>query len=256
MTDIEFAEGVALLTASIGKPMAKDMAKAWFAILEDLTAEQFRRGIVETMRTHQFAGFPPVGVIRKLALGGIQCETLEVTDRALLAWNAVVDAIREIGGYRSPQFDDPLIHATIRAICQGWPELCATESTQLHAWTKKAFLETYRAQMAGRTVTESAAAALPGILAADARLHGYEDPGAVAIATRLPAPPVKLLPSAQPMRIEAADSVGRALSVPKFEKPEEPPKAIVIINVPEKRKEAIAKLYREMPEADSQLTTK
>ena len=78
MTEREFAECVAFLTSSIGKPMSAEMAKAWFEILSDLTLGQLKAGIVTTCREYTFAGFPPVGVILKNALGGSGAKSLEV----------------------------------------------------------------------------------------------------------------------------------------------------------------------------------
>lgn len=195
MTKTEFANSMAFLSAGVGKSLGAEQIAAWYELLGDLSVDELRRGIIETLRTHQFGGIPAVGVIRKNALGGVQTANLESNDRSLLAWNCVLDAIRTHGGYQTVKFDDPVIPAALRSIAQSWTALCETESEQLHTWKKKDFCQAYQSILASRQVTESAAAALPGILAEDARMHGYTDPQAVRIETNLPAPSVKVLES-------------------------------------------------------------
>ena len=247
MTRLEFANAIAFLVAGVGKPLAEDQVKAWFELLGDLTVDQLRRGIVETLRTHQFSGFPAVGVIRKNALGGVQSANLEAGDQALLAWDRVVHAIRTIGAYRTVDFDDPLIAPTIRSIATSWTALCDTESATLHVWTKKAFIETYRAHAASGQVTAIAASPLPGILAENAALSGYEAPEAVVVETRLPKPNIKVLPTQERPRIVAeAETVGKALRQ-VLSGPDEAVKKIThqtIEDVEGKRAALVAK-YRE-----------
>lgn len=203
MTGEEFAEGIALLSASIGKPIAKDMARAWFAILEDLTVDQFRKGIVETMRTHQFAGFPPVGVVRKNAIGGIQSATIETNDRAIVAFAAVKRAVAEHGGYATVSFDDPIANATIRAL-GGWVAVCDTpEGQDFDTWLAKRFYATYAAMMhTGVQAVE--AAPLPGICDSTNSKTGEEKRlTAVIVSTSLPKLPATLVRGEMPKRIES-----------------------------------------------------
>ena len=135
MTRQEFAEVIALLTGAIGKPMPDEQVAAWYALLSDLTAEQLRRGIIETLRTHQYAGFPPVGSVVANAAG-------DASHRAILAWQAVADSLREFRHLVAPSFSDPVVMATIHSM-GGWLELARSDTEQL--WKRKHFCDTYAA---------------------------------------------------------------------------------------------------------------
>jgi hypothetical protein len=141
MTDREFAEGIAVLCAAVGKEMTADQMRAWKVMFEDLTAEQFKDGIVKTIRSYTFAGFPPIGVIRDNC--GAKSGIIATKDRPTLAWGDVRRAISRVGGYDSPKFDDPIIHATIRQL-GGWVALCDSTADEL-VWREKDFLRTYAA---------------------------------------------------------------------------------------------------------------
>lgn len=155
MTKDEFASTIALLTATVGKSMGKPQLQAWYAILGELTVEELRRGIVETLRHHQFAGFPPVGTI--LANAGATCDT---GDTALLAWAVVRHAIGRVGGYESADFG-PVVNATIRQL-GGWPTVCATHTDEMQ-WLEKRFVAGFKAYSTLQVIDPPLAAHLPVI---------------------------------------------------------------------------------------------
>jgi hypothetical protein len=154
----------------------------------DIPIQAFEAGVMRAARESKY--MPSPAEIRQLS-GDVP--RLGEADRSVLAWDRVVTAIRQIGGYQTPAFDDPVIAATIRTICGSWADLCETPSETLHVWTKKAFLETYRAHAASGHVTAIAASPLPGILATDAALGGYPQPTPIAVQTGLPASFVKVI---------------------------------------------------------------
>ncbi len=213
MTLREFTDTMRVLEASTSKMFTEQQAFVWFELLSDLTVDQLRRGVIETIKTHQFSGWPPVGVIRKNAIGGVQVTTLEVDHRAQLAWSRVVEAIRDHGGYRTVQFDDPITHAAIRAAAGSWLALCNTESENLH-WTRTAFIAHYKAVMAAGHVTSNDASPMAGILATDAGRFGYEVPEAIPVKSHLPAAPIKVIVDTKPVHIAAAETVGQEVRLP------------------------------------------
>ena len=81
---------------------------------------------------------PSVAVLRDLT-GEMRSE-----DRVQLAWEAMVAAIRDVGGYRSITFEDPAITATVRAL-GGWERICTTDTEELHKWLRKDFERVYPA---------------------------------------------------------------------------------------------------------------
>jgi hypothetical protein len=62
--------------------------------------------------------------------------------QALRAWSTVAQAIREVGGYSSVVFDDPLIHAVI-ADMGGWMRLCQILISEL-PFREHVFVARYR----------------------------------------------------------------------------------------------------------------
>lgn len=141
MTEREFASCIALLCASVGREMSAEQLRAWYGMLGDLSVEQLKAGIVATLRTYTFAGFPPIGTIRQNS--GVTSGRIDANDRLLLAWQAVRAAISKVGAHDSPDFDDRAINATIREL-GGWPLLCYTPSEEMQ-WLEKRFVAIYRA---------------------------------------------------------------------------------------------------------------
>lgn len=69
------------------------------------------------------------------------------TDRALVAWGKVHEAMGRVGAYQSVVFDDPAIHAAIDDM-GGWPNVCRLPTDDL-SHTQRRFCELHRAY-AGR----------------------------------------------------------------------------------------------------------
>lgn len=65
------------------------------------------------------------------------------TDRAMMAWGKLHDAMGRVGAYTDVVFDDPAIHAAVDDM-GGWPKLCRTELSEL-SYLQHRFTETYRA---------------------------------------------------------------------------------------------------------------
>lgn len=230
MTYPEFLECMAVLALGVGKNMPANQADVWFQVLGDLTAEQLKQAVVRSLREHKFAGFPPMGVLREYA--GASTSPVAITDRAVVAWDRVVDAIKRHGGYRTVDFDDACINAAVRTL-GGWNSLCETETHELHAFVRQRFAEAYKAHAAAG-VFEHQAEPLPGLLAADAALFGYADPDPVDIATGLPVSQVKRLGESRPRGLPSPE-VARAITgalvktvdLSDFEKPKPPPHKLV-----------------------------
>lgn len=166
MTRAEFSRALSLLTAAVGRPMPEEQLAAWYALLGDLTPDELKRGLVETLRTHQFAGFPTVGTIRSNS----GCVTHTAKGDPLLAWQAVRDAIRRVGAYDSPRFEDPVIHAVIREL-GGWVAVCDTPSDEMQ-WLEKRFSAAYAA-MASVRLPSDQTARLTGLSEIDNSRGGY-----------------------------------------------------------------------------------
>ena len=65
------------------------------------------------------------------------------TDRSLIAWGKVLEAIKRVGAYQSVVFDDGAIHAAIEDM-GGWPAVCRTDNDDL-PFVQRRFCEAHRA---------------------------------------------------------------------------------------------------------------
>lgn len=65
------------------------------------------------------------------------------TDRAMIAWGKVLEAMQRVGAYTDVVFDDPAIHAVIEDL-GGWPKVCRGEIKDL-GYLQHRFCEGHRA---------------------------------------------------------------------------------------------------------------
>lgn len=70
------------------------------------------------------------------------------TDRAMVAWGKVYDAMSSVGAYTDVCFDEPAINAAVND-CGGWPKMCRTNTEEL-SYLQHQFTKSYTAY-AGRT---------------------------------------------------------------------------------------------------------
>lgn len=210
----EFVRGIAPIIGAVGKPMPDEMITAWRTALFDLTPQQLERGVGRTLRTYQFAGFPPVAIVLGNALGKIAATDVE--RRGIAAWDRVMTAIRRHGSYRSVNFDDPIINATIRSI-GGWKSITEETSEALSKMVQPRFVKTYAA-LYENGISETESGPLHGIVETENVKLGYEaNTSTIEVVTGLPQSGVKVIPAAVPKRLPSsveAAKVADAFSVP------------------------------------------
>lgn len=96
------------------------------------------------------------------------------TDRSMIAWGKVLEAMSSIGAYSDVIFDDPAIHASVLDM-GNWPKLCRTPTAEL-GYVQTAFCKAHRAYT-GR-----------GTFDYPRLLSGERDPDSAYEAKGLPAP--------------------------------------------------------------------
>jgi hypothetical protein len=139
MTRQEFAVCMAVLEAAYPRTgkLSQQQLVVWFDNLSDLTVEQLRHAV--TVAVREGDDWPTISKLRRYS----GADGIESKDQPLAAWQAVREAIRKVGGYESPCFDDPVIHTVIREL-GGWPLVCDTPSSEMH-WLEKRFCAAYSA---------------------------------------------------------------------------------------------------------------
>ena len=109
--------------------------------LKDMSDDEFRSAINKVCQSVTFHKMPLPAEIRQSAFGKLE-------DRATLALVKVERAVREVGGYSTIIFDDPIIHKVISSFDNGWIGICDM-TVEEWTWARKDFVRMYQAFSAG-----------------------------------------------------------------------------------------------------------
>ena len=136
----EITECVTILAEAFRQRVSEITFRTYEIGLSDLDINVIKRAVVvKAIRDCKF--MPSVHELRELC--GATNSSIAAKDRPLAAWQAVREAIRKVGAYESPCFDDPVIHAVIQQL-GGWPVVCETLTSEMK-WLEKDFCKTYSA---------------------------------------------------------------------------------------------------------------
>lgn len=108
----------------------------WWAACQPFDLEQVRKALTAHAMDPERGRFPPMPADIVLHLKGTH------SDRALVAWGKVYEAIQRVGGYQSVVFDDGAIHAAIEDI-GGWIAVCRSPEDEL-SHLQRRFCDSYR----------------------------------------------------------------------------------------------------------------
>lgn len=108
----------------------------WWEACRGFDIEQVRKALTAHAMDPERGQFAPKPADLVRQLQGTH------TDRALLAWGRVWDAMQSTGAYQSVDFGDPIAHAAIVDI-GGWVSLCRIDLNDL-PFVQKRFCDAYR----------------------------------------------------------------------------------------------------------------
>lgn len=131
-----FGTAVTAVAELYGKSISEGAMVLWWQALERFDIEQVEKALrkcVESPESGQFMP-KPADVIK--AIDGT------ATDRSLLAWGQVYEAMSRVGAYSSVQFSDAAIHQAVSDV-GGWPKLCRVTTDEL-PFVQRRFLEAHR----------------------------------------------------------------------------------------------------------------
>lgn len=176
--------------------------KIYFAALADLAFEEFRRALSDHIRACKF--YPRPADLLEQARGSAE-------DRAAIAWQRVLTAVREIGTWESVRFPDPIIHYAVDRV-GGWPrigEITAQEAPH----RERDFCGWYAKGEKSGVTWEHVSPQLPGHLALENVRTGHEAPQPIDVATRerMVGIPLRRPSEVQPVRalvVEVAGALG------------------------------------------------
>ncbi len=186
----QFATLVEALAATFRTEATEALIEGYWMALEDLQLASVQRAVSAAIRQCQHM---PRGVELRQLAGEMGNAT-----RAVHAWSVLQKAIGQHGAYRSVDFDDPVLNATVRNL-GGWQKLCQTTTEEFEKWARKDFERIYGALCASG-ITEEQGQRLTGI-------HEQTNFGAgFAIA-----PPTRVVTGLPPHR----EGIMRQLSAPE-----------------------------------------
>lgn len=133
----EFAQLLRDAMAFYKQDVSTFALQVWWQACQRFELDQVRKAMTAHVMDTERGQFPPkpADIVRQLE--GTK------TDRAMLAWGKVHEAMIRIGAYTDVVFDDPAIHAAV-ADLGGWVKMCRGEVKDL-GYLQHQFSEAYRA---------------------------------------------------------------------------------------------------------------
>lgn len=149
-----FVQAILAMAATFRTEPSEPLYQGYWMGLSDLPLEAVEQAIATALRTSEF--LPTVARIRELA--GVRAP--DPAERSTKAWATVMDCMGRLDYYDSVSFDDPVVHATIRAL-GGWMRFWERLEGEGREWLGKEFTKGYQHLMA-TGFSDSAAGYLAG----------------------------------------------------------------------------------------------
>ena len=146
MTKDEFKQGFLFLTEMFNKTPSKPFTRMYFEIVKHLNVREWEEAIKATLQIRKFTNMPTPGEILEHAQGSPD-------DAAIIAIQKLENAMRDIGGYDSIAFDDPVLHVLVSGAEGGWPGLCQM-TTEDWKFERMRLIKSYKA-FAGRRMPDN-----------------------------------------------------------------------------------------------------
>lgn len=132
-----FADLITQALAFYRQEVSTFTLSVWWQACQPFSLEQVQKAFTAHATDAERGRFPPMPADIVKHLQGTQ------TDRGLMAWGKVLEAIQRVGAYQSVAFDDPAIHAAIEDV-GGWTTICRSEMSEL-PFLQRRFTEAHRA---------------------------------------------------------------------------------------------------------------
>ena len=135
LNDLErFTNIISGLYAYCNKSKPADIVlDMYYEGLRDFTIEQVQQAVTSAVKARKYTNVPQIGELREIVEG-------KASDKALLAFEKVRNAIAQHGSYTTVIFDDPIITAIIEGVqadgVSGWQGLCMMDLEKLGWWGK------------------------------------------------------------------------------------------------------------------------
>lgn len=119
--EIEITKLIGVMAAGYPNTQVSDATiKVYVSMLKDIPLDLLTPAIQQSMAESEF--IPSIAKIREKAVAISRRPHVS----SLEAWGVVKKAMEQVGFYRSPHFNDPLIARAVD--CIGWKTLCSSEN--------------------------------------------------------------------------------------------------------------------------------
>jgi len=146
------------------KTVSTNLLLMFFSDLSQFTIDEVKEGArLHRMDAKQGSFFPkPPDIIRH-----IKSTSVNVEDKAMLAWGQIMHELRKHGAYGPLVLDDKQAIAALKAV-HSWKDFCAMPEKDL-TWAKKEFIANYKTYE--NTPLELLPSSLPGLV----ELHEHKN---------------------------------------------------------------------------------
>jgi hypothetical protein len=122
------------------QPLSEFIFSVWWKACQPFTLEQVNKAFEAHLMDPDKGTFAPKIADMTRILGGTK------TDRSLVAWGRVFEAMSSVGAYQSVDFGDDAIHAAITDL-GGWQKVCRMPTEEL-SYLQHNFTKSYQAYLA------------------------------------------------------------------------------------------------------------
>lgn len=133
----EFGQLIRDVMAFYRQDVSQFALSVWWQACQRFDLEQVRKALTGHAMDAERGQFAPKPADLMRQLEGT------ATDRSMIAWGKVLEAMQRVGAYTDVVFDDPAIHAVIEDL-GGWPKVCRGETKDL-GYMQHRFCEAHRA---------------------------------------------------------------------------------------------------------------
>lgn len=139
---LDFQKLITDVLAFYGKDVSDFTMSVWWQACQGFELEQVSKAMTQHATDPEHGQFAPkpADIVKQLA--GTK------TDRSMVAWGKVYEAMSSVGAYTDVCFDEPAINAAVND-CGGWPKMCRTNMDEL-SYLQHQFTKSYAAYV-GRT---------------------------------------------------------------------------------------------------------
>ena len=145
---LRFAAVIEQLGVIYGKEIDEVLLRAYWAALRDVSIDDLENAAYSHIALEKW--FPKPCELRHV----------DATAVSYRAWDTAITAAERVGAYKSVDFEDGAINATIRFM-GGWRQFCGMKPEDEH-WRRQEFLQAYR-QFSAHGISSNQSRALVGI---------------------------------------------------------------------------------------------